>query len=45
MHEYDEVDPERVYEGLQAAVLDVPEYLRHVEEHLEAEAAEGRRGD
>jgi uncharacterized protein YutE (UPF0331/DUF86 family) len=34
VHEYDEIDPERVYEGLQAAVRDVPEYLRRVEEFL-----------
>ena len=31
VHEYDEIDPERVYAGLQAAVRDVPDYLRHVE--------------
>jgi len=30
VREYDEIDPERVYQGLQAAVRDVPEYLRHV---------------
>ncbi len=35
VHEYDEIDPRRVYEGLQAAVRDVPEYLRRVHEHLE----------
>ena len=34
VHEYDEIDPERVYEGLQAAVRDVPEYLRLVERYL-----------
>jgi uncharacterized protein YutE (UPF0331/DUF86 family) len=34
VHEYGEIDPERVYEGLQAAVRDVPEYLLHVERHL-----------
>lgn len=34
VHEYDEIDPERVYEGLQASVRDVPEYLRQVERYL-----------
>jgi uncharacterized protein YutE (UPF0331/DUF86 family) len=34
VHEYDEVDPERVYAGLQAAIRDVPVYLRHVREYL-----------
>jgi uncharacterized protein YutE (UPF0331/DUF86 family) len=38
VHEYDEIDPERVYEGLQAAVRDVPEYLRHIERYLETSA-------
>jgi uncharacterized protein YutE (UPF0331/DUF86 family) len=35
VHEYDEIDPRRVYEGLQAAVRDIPEYLRRVHAHLE----------
>lgn len=35
VHEYDEIDPRRVYEGLQAAVRDIPEYLRHVHQHLQ----------
>jgi uncharacterized protein YutE (UPF0331/DUF86 family) len=34
VHEYDEIDPERVYAGLQAAVRDVPDYLRHIERYL-----------
>lgn len=38
VHEYDEVDPERVYAGLQAAVRDVPDYLRHVERYLKTPA-------
>jgi uncharacterized protein YutE (UPF0331/DUF86 family) len=38
VHEYDEIDPERVYEGLQAAVRDVPEYLRHVVQYLQKPA-------
>jgi len=35
VHEYDEIDPQRVYEGLQAAVRDIPEYLRHIHQHLQ----------
>jgi uncharacterized protein YutE (UPF0331/DUF86 family) len=35
VHEYDEIDPRRVYEGLQVAVRDIPEYLRRIHEHLE----------
>jgi len=38
VHEYDEIDPERVYEGLQAAVRDVPDYLRHIERYLKTSA-------
>jgi uncharacterized protein YutE (UPF0331/DUF86 family) len=36
VHEYDEIDPRRVYEGLQAAVRDLPEYLRRVHAHIGA---------
>ena len=36
VHEYDDIDPRRVYEGLQASVRDIPEYLRHVHQHVEA---------
>ncbi|HEX9822054.1 MAG TPA: HepT-like ribonuclease domain-containing protein [Methylomirabilota bacterium] len=35
VHEYDEIDPRRVHEGLQAAVRDIPEHLRHVYRRLE----------
>ena len=35
VHEYDEIDPERVYAGLHAAVRDVPEYLRRIERYLQ----------
>ena len=35
VHEYDEIDPRRVYEGLRAAVRDIPEYLRRIQEYLE----------
>jgi uncharacterized protein YutE (UPF0331/DUF86 family) len=34
VHEYDEIDPRKVYEGLQAAAGDIPEYLRHVHDHI-----------
>lgn len=35
VHEYDEIVPERVYEGLQAAMRDIPEYLRYIHQHLQ----------
>jgi len=35
VHEYDEIDPQRVYEGLRATVRDIPEYLRHIYQHLQ----------
>jgi len=38
VHEYDEIDPERVYAGLQAAVRDVPDYLRDIERYLKQPA-------
>lgn len=38
VHEYDEIDPRRVHEGLLAAVHDIPEYLRHVHTYVEATA-------
>jgi uncharacterized protein YutE (UPF0331/DUF86 family) len=34
VHEYDAIDPRCVCEGLQAAVRDIPEYLRRVHEHV-----------
>jgi uncharacterized protein YutE (UPF0331/DUF86 family) len=36
VHEYDEIDPRRVHEGLLAAVRDIPEYLQHVHNYVEA---------
>ena len=36
IHEYDEIDPRRVHEGLLAAVRDIPEYLQHVHTYVEA---------
>lgn len=36
VHEYDEIDPRRVHEGLLAAVRDIPEYLRYIHNHVEA---------
>ena len=35
VHEYDEIDPRRVYEGLQAAVRDIPPYLAHIHQCLQ----------
>ena len=35
VHEYDEIDPRRVHEGLLAAVRDFPEYLRPVHSYIE----------
>ncbi len=34
VHEYNETDPARVYEGLQAAVRDIPLYLAHIHQYL-----------
>ena len=39
VHEYDEIDPERLFEGLRAAARDVPEYLRRVLEWLSRESS------
>ncbi|MFB3817724.1 MAG: DUF86 domain-containing protein [Candidatus Methylomirabilales bacterium] len=35
VHEYDEIDPRRVHEGLQAAMEDLPAYLRAIHDCLE----------
>jgi uncharacterized protein YutE (UPF0331/DUF86 family) len=40
VHEYDDIDPELVHAALKAAVCDIPEYLRHVERHVERSVAE-----
>lgn len=29
-HEYDDIDPKRIYEALSVCLRDVPEYLKHV---------------
>lgn len=34
VHEYDEIDPVRIHEGLQAAARDIPQYLNHIELRL-----------
>lgn len=34
VHEYDELDPVRVHEGLQAAARDIPSYLENIEKRL-----------
>lgn len=33
-HEYDDIDPRKLFEAVREAVHDVPEYLRHVEAWL-----------
>jgi uncharacterized protein YutE (UPF0331/DUF86 family) len=35
VHEYDEIDSRKVYEGLQAAVRDIPLYLAHIHRYLQ----------
>jgi uncharacterized protein YutE (UPF0331/DUF86 family) len=35
VHEYDEIDPARIHEALQAAVRDVPQYLARVHAHID----------
>jgi len=35
VHEYDELDPQRFYEGLQAAVRDMPPYLAHIHTYIQ----------
>ncbi len=34
-HEYDEIDPQKVYEALHTALRDIPLYLAHVRDYLE----------
>ena len=38
-HEYDDIDHTKVHEGLRAAARDVPQYLRHVQSHLDSPGA------
>ena len=35
VHEYDEIDPKKVYEALQSALHDIPVYLQRVEAFLD----------
>lgn len=35
VHEYDEIDPERVYEALPIAVRQIPLYLDHIQRFME----------
>ena len=35
VHEYNEIDPRKVHEGLQAAVRDIPQYLSHIHRYLQ----------
>lgn len=34
VHEYNELDPRKVYEALQTALRDIPIYLRRIDEYL-----------
>jgi uncharacterized protein YutE (UPF0331/DUF86 family) len=34
VHEYDEIDPRLVFEGLQAALQDVPVYLQKIQQYI-----------
>lgn len=35
VHEYDDLDPQKVHEALQAATRDIPDYLQRVKDYLE----------
>jgi len=35
VHEYEDIDPRRIHEGLQTAVRDIPEHLRRIHEHMD----------
>ena len=38
-HEYDELDPRRVYEALQTALRDIPLYLQRIRDYLDSSSA------
>jgi len=38
VHEYDDIDPERVYEALPIAVRQIPLYLDHIQRFVEKES-------
>ncbi len=35
VHDYDDIDPTKVYDALQSATKDIPEYLSHVRRYLD----------
>jgi uncharacterized protein YutE (UPF0331/DUF86 family) len=37
-HEYDDLDPARLFEGMEAAARDIPVWLTHVAAYLESVA-------
>jgi uncharacterized protein YutE (UPF0331/DUF86 family) len=37
VHEYDELDPDRVFEAIRTALADIPAYLAAIDRHLHAE--------
>jgi uncharacterized protein YutE (UPF0331/DUF86 family) len=41
VHEYDELDPRKVYEALQAALRDIPVYLQRIDDYVSRQLREG----
>ena len=41
VHDYDDIDPAKVYDALQSATKDVPEYLSHVRRYLDRLESDG----
>lgn len=41
VHDYDDIDPAKVYDALQSATKDVPEYLSHVRRYLDRPESDG----
>ena len=35
VHDYEDIDPAKVYDALQSATKDIPEYLKHVRRYLD----------
>jgi uncharacterized protein YutE (UPF0331/DUF86 family) len=35
VHEYDEIEPRKLYEGIRAAVRDLPQYLAHIHQYIQ----------
>lgn len=41
VHEYDQIDPAKVYEALRETAADLPAYLRHVHQYVEKSSGAG----